>query len=183
MEENIKIPISEQFTSANGVENIKSGVMAVSTATQVVNVVILALNLPMAIAVMKLFQNIDYLGMLSLNFIPLNLSIFLEFFDQNLFGFIPNPFEGIAYPSTGCPLDKPWIFFRDGGSCSFLKEAGPYIIVFLILFTVKLIVKLSLPAKVQKKKIDQDKSVNMGLNQDGIKVKEKSSGKNGKSVV
>jgi hypothetical protein len=79
--EPISIPITGTYLTADGVESISAGIKGVSTATQVINLVILGLNLPMAIAVMKLFQNIDYLNMLSLDYIPLNLQRFLEFFN------------------------------------------------------------------------------------------------------
>jgi hypothetical protein len=99
---------------------------------------------------MKLFQNIDYLGMLSLKFMPGNFNAFVEFFGGGILELIPNPFDGAQYSDFKCPKSKKWVYFQEDGTCGYLKESGVPFLIFCILLTVKGIV-LALNRKPQTK--------------------------------
>jgi hypothetical protein len=143
----------EFFVEQKGVEFISTPVKAASGVTQAVNLAIVALNLPLAIAVMKLFQNIDYLNMLSLKYSPQNFIAFVEFFSGGLLEFIPNPFDGTEYEDYNCPASKDWIFFQEEGTCGFFKESGVQLTIFSILLLMKaLCMALQSPSKKSSKK-------------------------------
>lgn len=108
--------------------------------------------------------------MLSLKFIPGNLSSFLEFFNQSILDVIPNPFESTVYLDYNCPVEKKWIYFQDGGTCGFFKESG----IQFTLFSVLLLLKLAIRPFASKPNIqNKNKSKDAELNESQQDLKKK----------
>ena len=78
----------------------------------------------MALILIKLFQMLDFMRYLNID-LPANVKIFISFFNQNLFGFIPNVFHTDA-SDVDCGLHNK---LREVGvECLSLNNIGNLVI-------------------------------------------------------
>lgn len=113
-----------------------------STASKTVVGALFLLNLPLALAVIKLLQFVEFFNLLSLEY-PANLISFFNIFNGDLLEFIPNIFEKLEekdeYVRTCRPEGK---MDEEELSCSFLTNSGAFLSFFIFVLLIKVVILL-----------------------------------------
>lgn len=91
------------------------------------------------VAIMKLFQVLDYLPLLNIE-VPRNVKIFYEVFKGDVLDLIPNPFEDGR--EVECDLTNK---ITDAGlDCLLINNTGSVLLIFSVVFLAKLVLMVSL---------------------------------------
>lgn len=126
---------------------IKSGSVAglnaagtvASNSMNIAMLLMMLLNFPIAIALMKIYQMMDFMLLYNVEY-PMNLRRFLETFKgQNLMKYIPNYFTGLTDETCLEMGDK---FIEQDMSCQFLSNAPDSLTIILCFFLLKFLVAL-----------------------------------------
>jgi hypothetical protein len=112
------------------------------TASKTVIGTLFILNLPLALAIIKLLQFFEFFNLLNLNY-PSNLLVFFKLFQGDIFGFLPNIFQGLGGPDDFTNTCEPsGRMGEEEMSCSFLINSGQFLTLLLLLLLFKVILRV-----------------------------------------
>lgn len=108
---------------------------ATSQATGIITILLFIISAPMAVALVKLFQLVDFLVYINVK-IPTNARNFMELFQTNVFNFLPN-FISINEEQLECePHQK---FVEEELTCTILNNAGSQIFQLSVVLIFKVV--------------------------------------------
>jgi hypothetical protein len=122
-----------EFFSSGDEEALKSAGTATSGATSAVVVVMTLVSASSAVALIKIFQMIDYMVFYNVPH-PRNLISYMEVLSSPLLDYIPNPFESISDDKCKGLGAK---FVEQEYGCHLLENSGNLIFLILVLFSLK----------------------------------------------